>query len=146
MRERQTDRHRPAGRTARGRASVPRNAGPPQAPALTGGQLHGRDLAALLPSAPPFLAHAADSQGELLPSGSGVSICPARNSQRGIKVGNLKLADITFEMQTVSYGLGTNKPAINVALDPAEMTWNVPQSIKSLFLSQKLTVPIKFNT
>ena len=113
---------------------------------LTGGQLHGRDLAGLLPSTPPFSAHAADSQGELLPGGLGVSICLARNSQRGIKVENLKVADIAFEMQTVSYGLGTNKPAINVALDPAEMTWNVPQSLKSLFLSQKLTVPIKFNT
>ena len=39
-------------------------------------------------------------------------------------------------MQTASYGLGTNKPSINGTLDPAEMTRNAPQSIKSLFESK----------
>lgn len=49
-------------------------------------------------------------------------------------------------MQTANHALGTNKPGINVVLEPTQMTQNVPRSIKSLFLSQKLTVPIKYNT
>lgn len=63
---------------------------------------------------------AGNLQGKPLPGSSILESCEEFPAE--IKVGSLKLADIAFEMQTVSHALGTNEPAINSVLEPTEMT------------------------